>query len=94
MAPRFVSTNIPEAGMQVDELSEEQLKLITDFFDEYYKSLKELKEYDLTKFFVDVDSDDPKDINMTLQIIDYHGIKPLYTYRSLNNGIHIILDSV
>lgn len=25
MAPRFVSTNIPEAGMQVDELSEEQL---------------------------------------------------------------------
>ena len=25
MDPRFVSTNIPEAGMQVDELSEEQL---------------------------------------------------------------------
>ena len=44
--------------------------------------------------FVDVDSDDPKDINMTLQIIDYHGIKPLYTYRSLNNGIHIILPNV
>ena len=44
--------------------------------------------------FVDVDSDDPKDINMTLQIIDYYGIKPLYTYRSLNNGIHIILPNV
>jgi hypothetical protein len=25
MDPRFVSTNIPEAGMQVDELTEEQL---------------------------------------------------------------------
>ncbi len=44
--------------------------------------------------FIDVDSDDPKDINMTLQIIDYNGIKPLYTYRSLNNGIHIILPNV
>ena len=41
--------------------------------------------------FVDVDSDDPKDIDMTLKIIEYNGIKPLYTYRSLNNGIHIIL---
>lgn len=44
--------------------------------------------------FVDVDSDDPKDIDMTLKIIEYHGIKPLYTYRSLNNGIHIILPNV
>lgn len=43
--------------------------------------------------FVDVDSDDPKDIDMTLKIIEYHGIKPLYTYRSLNNGIHIILPN-
>ncbi len=44
--------------------------------------------------FVDVDSDDPKDIDMALAIIKYHGIKPLYTYRSLNNGIHIILPNV
>lgn len=43
--------------------------------------------------FVDVDSDDPKDIEMTLKIIEYCGIKPLYTYRSLNNGIHIILPN-
>lgn len=28
MDPRFVSTNIPEAGMQVDELTEEQLMSI------------------------------------------------------------------
>lgn len=44
--------------------------------------------------FVDVDSDDPKDIDMALAIIKYHGIQPLYTYRSLNNGIHIILPNV
>lgn len=44
--------------------------------------------------FVDVDSDDQRDIDMTLQIINYMGIKPLYTYRSLNNGIHIILPNV
>lgn len=43
--------------------------------------------------FVDVDSDDPKDIDMVLKIIEYKGIKPLYTYRSLNNGIHIILPN-
>ena len=30
---------------------------------------------------------------MTLKIIEYCGIKPLYTYRSLNNGIHIILPN-
>lgn len=44
--------------------------------------------------FVDVDSDDPKDIDMALKIIEYNGIKPLYSYRSLNNGIHIILPNV
>lgn len=44
--------------------------------------------------FIDVDSDDPKDIDMALKIIEYHGIKPIYSYRSLNNGIHIILPDV
>ena len=44
--------------------------------------------------FVDVDSNDQKDIDMVLQIIKYKGITPLYTYRSLNNGIHIILPDV
>lgn len=43
--------------------------------------------------FVDVDSSDQKDIDMVLKIIDYFNIKPLYTYRSLNNGIHIILPN-
>lgn len=43
--------------------------------------------------FIDVDSEDQKDIDMTLKIIEYCGIKPLYTYRSLNNGIHIILPN-
>ena len=43
--------------------------------------------------FVDVDSDDQNDINMAMQIIQRAGIKPLYAYRSLNNGIHIILPN-
>jgi hypothetical protein len=41
--------------------------------------------------FVDVDSDDQNDINATMQIIQQAGIKPLFAYRSLNNGIHIVL---
>lgn len=43
--------------------------------------------------FIDVDSDDQKDIDMVLNIIKYFNIKPIYTYRSLNNGIHIILPN-
>ena len=43
--------------------------------------------------FIDVDSDDQNDINMTMKIIQDAGIKPLYAYRSLNNGIHIILPN-
>jgi len=43
--------------------------------------------------FVDVDSDDQNDINMAMKIIQSAGIKPLYAYRSLNNGIHIILPN-
>ncbi len=41
--------------------------------------------------FVDVDSADQNDINMTMKIIQDAGITPLFAYRSLNNGIHIIL---
>lgn len=44
--------------------------------------------------FIDVDSDDPKDIDMAMHIIKYSGIEPLYAYRSLNNGIHIVLPDV
>ena len=43
--------------------------------------------------FVDVDSDDDKDINMVIDIIKKAGIKPIYQYRSLNNGLHIILPN-
>ena len=43
--------------------------------------------------FVDVDSDDQNDINMTMSIIQKAGIKPLFAYRSINNGIHIILPN-
>jgi hypothetical protein len=41
--------------------------------------------------FVDVDSADQNDINMTMKIIQDAGITPLFAYRSMNNGIHIIL---
>ena len=41
--------------------------------------------------FVDVDSDDFNDIKGVMKIIQDAGIKPLYAYRSLNNGIHIVL---
>ena len=43
--------------------------------------------------FVDVDSSDQNDINMTMKIIQDAGIKPLFAYRSMNNGIHIILPN-
>jgi len=43
--------------------------------------------------FVDVDSDNQNDINMTMKIIQDAGIKPLFAYRSMNNGIHIILPN-
>ena len=41
--------------------------------------------------FVDVDSDDQEDINMAMKVIQTAGITPLFAYRSVNNGIHIIL---
>ncbi len=36
-----------------DRITPSQLKIITDFLDVYYRSAKELKEYDMTKFFDD-----------------------------------------
>lgn len=41
--------------------------------------------------FVDIDSDDDNEINMALKIIHDAGITPLFQYRSLNNGLHVIL---
>ena len=43
--------------------------------------------------FVDIDSDDFKDISMAMKIIQDAGIKPLFAYRSMNNGLHIILPN-
>lgn len=43
--------------------------------------------------FVDVDSADQNDINMVMNIIQRAGITPLYAYRTVNNGIHIILPN-
>ena len=54
---------------------------------------KSLDTDDRPLCFVDVDSDDPKDIDMVLQIIKNANIKPIYQYRSLNNGLHIILPN-
>ena len=44
--------------------------------------------------FVDIDSDDQNIINKAMRIIQNAGIKPLFAYRTLNNGIHIILPDV
>lgn len=43
--------------------------------------------------FVDIDSDDFKDISMAMKIIQDAGIKPLFAYRSMNNGLHVILPN-
>lgn len=43
--------------------------------------------------FVDIDSDDFNDISMAMKIIQNAGIKPLFAYRSMNNGLHIILPN-
>ena len=43
--------------------------------------------------FIDIDSDDFKDISMAMKIIQDAGIKPLFAYRSMNNGLHIILPN-
>jgi len=41
--------------------------------------------------FIDIDSDDFKDISMAMKIIQDAGITPLFAYRSMNNGLHVIL---
>jgi hypothetical protein len=41
--------------------------------------------------FIDIDSADFKDISMAMKIIQDAGITPLFAYRSMNNGLHIIL---
>ena len=41
--------------------------------------------------FIDIDSDDFNDISMAMKIIQDAGIKPLFAYRSMNNGLHVIL---
>ena len=43
--------------------------------------------------FVDIDSDDFKDISLAMKIIQDAGIKPLFAYRSMNNGLHVILPN-
>ena len=43
--------------------------------------------------FIDVDSNDENDIKQVMDIIKKANIKPLFTYRSLNNGIHIVLPN-
>lgn len=52
-----------------DLLTEEQLKLIIDFLDVYYGSLKELKEYDLTKFFKNSNSEDALIMQTALSVL-------------------------
>lgn len=43
--------------------------------------------------FIDVDSDNFNDIKAVMKIIQDAGIKPLFAYRSMNNGLHIILPN-
>ena len=43
--------------------------------------------------FVDIDSDDFNDISMAMKIIQDAGIQPLFAYRSMNNGLHVILPN-
>ena len=52
---------------------------------------RSLDEPDRPLCFVDIDSSDMEDIKKAMKIIRDAGIKPLYAYRSLNNGLHIIL---
>lgn len=41
--------------------------------------------------FLDIDSNDEKVYNKVMQILDSNGITPIWQYRSLNNGWHILL---
>ena len=52
---------------------------------------RSLDEPDRPLCFIDIDSSDMNDIKTAMKIIRSSGIKPLYAYRSLNNGLHVIL---
>lgn len=54
---------------------------------------RSLDEPDRPLCFVDIDSSDMNDIKTAMKIIRDAGIKPLYAYRSINNGLHIILPN-
>ena len=61
-----------------------------------YSALAAAKSLDIDErplCFIDVDSDDQKDIDTVMKIIKDAGIKPIYSYRSLNNGLHVILPN-
>lgn len=38
--------------INIEKLDDGEIKLLTDFFDTYYRSVKVLKEYDMKKFFI------------------------------------------
>ena len=43
--------------------------------------------------FVDIDSDNFDDISKAMKIIQDAGITPLFAYRSMNNGLHVVLPN-
>ena len=50
------------------------------------------KDWDDRKLcFLDIDSDDTRVYNMVMTILRKNGITPLWEYRSVNNGWHILL---
>ena len=51
------------------QLTEEQIKLLTNFYDDYYKSMKELKEYDLTKYFSNPNSENALIMQTALSVL-------------------------
>lgn len=58
-----------------------------------YAAGRSFDEPDRPLCFVDIDSDDFKDISLAMKIIQDAGIKPLFAYRSMNNGLHVILPN-
>lgn len=50
------------------------------------------KDWDDRKLcFLDIDSDDEKVYNKVIDLLSQHGIQPMWEYRSLNNGWHLLL---
>lgn len=51
------------------------------------------KDWDDRKLcFLDIDSDDIQVYNKVIEILNQHNITPIWEYRSLNNGWHILLS--